>query len=262
MFQVNHRAAEAVDLHLLNPTDSQHAALPTMATVIPTAGGTVEIVSVPLVVEMSAAGELAQCLSDDEQLRARRFVFDRDRTRYIVARAHLRKFLALRLGVKPHAVEFDYGKHGKPALSRRFADSGLHFNVAHSADVAVYAFSQKGKIGVDVEVIREMKDADEIAARYFSQTENDAYRALDADQKALGFFSCWTRKEAFIKAIGDGLCYPLNCFDVSLTPGVPATILRVEDTRGDACGWSIESFSPVPGFIGAVVARNVGDWAG
>ena len=262
MFQVSHRAAGAVDLRPPNPTDGQQTALPTMATVIPTAGGTVEVVSVGLVVETSAAGELAQCLSDDERLRARRFVFERDRIRFIVGRAHLRKFLALRLGVKPSEVEFAYGRHGKPALSRRFADSGLHFNVAHSEDVAVYAFSRKGNIGVDVEAVREMKDADEIAARYFSHTENDAYRALDPRQKALGFFQCWTRKEAFIKAIGDGLCYPLDCFDVSLAPGVPAMILRVEDTPGDDCGWSLESFCPVPGFTGAVVGRNGGDRAG
>jgi 4'-phosphopantetheinyl transferase len=241
--------------------DTQQEMLPTMGTVMSIAGGTVQVVSVRLNSEWSATGELAQCLSDDERFRARRFVFERDRYRFVVGRAHLRKFLASRLGIQPDAVEFVYGRHGKPALSRRFAASELHFNVAHSEDVAVYAFSRKREIGVDVEAVREMKDADEIASRFFSQSEYDTYRALDRYEKAFGFFSCWTRKEAFIKAIGDGLCFPLDCFDVSLTPGVPATILRIGDSPGVDCGWSLESFSPVPGFIGAIVARNAGDWA-
>jgi len=261
MSDVGYRAAESEDRRLLGPTDSQQIVPPIMGTVMPIAGGTVEVVSVRLDAELSAASELVQWLSDDERLRARRFVFERDRYRYIVGRAQLRKFLALRLGVQPDAVELVYGRHGKPALSRRFAGLELHFNIAHSEDVAVYAFSREREIGVDVEAVREMEDADEIAARFFSRSENDAYRALDPRERALGFFNCWTRKEAFIKAIGDGLCYPLGRFDVSLTPGVPAKILRIEDTPGDDSGWWLESFVPVPGFVAAVVTGNVGDWA-
>jgi 4'-phosphopantetheinyl transferase len=222
------------------------------------AGSTVEVVSAGLDAELQSASELARCLSDDEQLRASRFVFERDRSRFIVGRTHLRKLLASRLGVQPGAVEFVYGRHGKPALSRRLADSRLHFNVAHSKDVAIYAFSHEREIGVDIEAVRDMDDTDEIAARYFSQCENDAYRALEPSERALGFFNCWTRKEAFVKAIGDGLCYPLGCFDVSLKPGIPAKILRIQDVPGDDCGWQLESFSPVPGFVAAIAVANGG----
>jgi 4'-phosphopantetheinyl transferase len=262
MSNVDYRAAEAVDRRFPGASECQRNMLPTTGTVMPIAGGTVEVVSVRLNSERSAAGELAQCLSNDERFRARRFVSERDRCRFIVGRARLRQLLASRLGIQPDAVEFVYGRHGKPALSRRFAGSELHFNVAHSEDVAVYAFSREGEIGVDVEAVRGMEDADKIAERFFSRNEYVEYRALYPRERALGFFNCWTRKEAFVKAIGDGLHYPLRSFDVSLTPGVRAKILRTEDTPGDDCGWRLGSFSPAPGFIGAVAARNVGDRAG
>jgi hypothetical protein len=101
-----------------------------------------------------------------------------------------------------------------------------------------------------------IRDADEIAARFFSRCENEAYRALEPRDKPLGFFNCWTRKIAFIKAIGDGLYPPLDCFDVSLAPGEPAKILRVEGKSGDHCGWCLDSFSPAPGFVAAVVTES------
>jgi 4'-phosphopantetheinyl transferase len=203
-----------------------------------------------------AVRALATLLSDAERQRASRFVFDRDRRRFIVARARLRRLLSARLDVQPESVEFVYRAHGKPALARRFADSDLRFNVSHSDDVVVYAFALGREIGIDVEAIRVIRDADDIAAQFFSSRENDAYLALDPRNKPIGFFNCWTRKEAFIKALGDGLDYPLDRFDVSLAPGEPAKILRVEGTSGDDCGWCMESFSPAPGFVAAVASER------
>jgi 4'-phosphopantetheinyl transferase len=220
------------------------------------AGGTVKVVTVRLDVSPAIAGQLAQCLSDAERQRSSRFVFDHDRRRFIVARAQLRRLLATRLGVRPESVELVYGPRGKPALSRRFADSDLRFNVSHSEDVAVYAFALGREIGIDVEAIREIPDADDIAARFFSRCEYQAYRALERGDKPLGFFNCWTRKEAFIKAVGDGLHHPLDNFDVSLAPGEPAKILRVGSRIGDNCGWRLDSFCPTPGFVSSVVTEN------
>jgi len=259
MSHVGYRVADPMERRVLSLTDSQRIAPPVTGTVVPIAGGTVEVVLVRLDAELSAVGELAQCLSDGERLRASRFVFERDRRRFIVGRARLRHLLASRLGVQPDAVELVYGPRGKPRLSRSFADADLCFNVSHSEDLAVYAFSSGREIGVDVEVVRELRDADEIAARFFSRCENEAYRALDPRDKPLGFFNCWTRKEAFIKALGDGLYHPLNRFDVSLAPNEPAKILRIENTSGDACGWALHDFSPAPALIGAVVIRKSAD---
>lgn len=220
------------------------------------ADGMVEVVSVGLDVKEAATGELAKCLSGAERLRASRFVFERDRRRFIVGRAQLRHLLASRLGVRPDAVEFVYGPQGKPGLGGRFADVDLRFNLSHSEDVAVYAFTRGLEIGIDVEYVRELRDADDIAARFFSRRENEVYRALDPDGRPSGFFNCWTRKEAFIKALGEGLSHPLDRFDVSLAPGERAEILRVGDVPGRDCGWHMESFSPAAGFAAAVVFES------
>lgn len=218
----------------------------------------VEIVVSRLDVGLEVVRELVALLSRAERQRASRLVFDDDRRRFIVARARLRQLLAARLGVQPESVELTYGMHGKPSLARRFADSGLRFNLSHSDDVAVYALSHRREIGIDVEPVRVIADADSIAARFFSRRENEAYLALDPRDKPQGFFNCWTRKEAFIKALGDGLYHPLDRFDVSLAPGEPAMILRVENTPGHDCGWRMESFSPAPGFVAAVVTESRG----
>src|ERR1043166_2141935 len=188
--------------------------------------------------------------------RATRFALEPDRRRFIVVRALLRQLLAARLGVRPEAIELAAGARGKPALAGRFAASDLRFNVSHCQDVAVNAFSSGREVGIDVEAVRELPDADDVAARWFSRQEYATYRALEPGDRALGFFQCWTRKEAFIKALGDGLFHPLDRFDVSLAPGEPARILRVEDVPGDRCRWQLEGFSPVPGFVAAVVAER------
>jgi 4'-phosphopantetheinyl transferase len=198
----------------------------------------------------------AALLSKEERQRAAHFAFDRDRNRFIAARARLRELLAARLDVRPASIEFVYGARGKPALSRRFADAGLHFNVSHSDDVAAYAFSRRRDIGIDVERVRVIRDTDDIAAHFFSRRENEAYLGLDRRNRLVGFFNCWTRKEAFVKALGEGVHHPLDSFDVTLAPGEPARILRVGSMTGDDCDWGLHSFVSEPGFVGAVVAQK------
>lgn len=221
-----------------------------------------EIVTTRLDVEPEAVHAAAALLSNAERKRASRFTFARERRRFIVARSRLRQLLGVRLGVSPDSVELVSGQYGKPALAGRFSDQDLRFNVSHCEDIAVYAFSRARDIGIDVEAVRVMHDAEDIAARFFSRRERVSYRVLKPRYRPLGFFNCWTRKEAFIKAVGEGLNYPLEMFDVSLAPGEPARILRIGNTFGDACGWRLHSFSPAPGFIGAVaVQRSAAKWS-
>jgi len=223
----------------------------------PFTDGAVDVVVARPDVGPDAVGASATLLSHAERERGRRFAFEPDRGRFIVARALLRQLLAARLGVRPESVELVSGARGKPALAGRFATSDLRFNVSHCEDVVVYAFSSGREVGIDVEAVRPLPDADELAAYCFSPHERATYQALEPRDRALGFFQCWTRKEAFVKALGDGLYHPLDRFDVSLAPGEPAEILRVEDVPGDQCPWRLEAFSPVPGFVAAVVAERL-----
>lgn len=218
--------------------------------------GAVEIVVAALDVTPQTAHRLSLWLSEEERQRAGRFAFEREWRRFVVARGRLRQLLAERLAMRPESIELVYGERGKPALAQPLSHSGLRFNVAHSGELAVYAFSRKHEVGVDVEAVRTLPDADNIAARFFSRCENETYRALESCHKRTGFFNCWTRKEAFIKALGDGLYHPLDRFDVSLIPGEPARILRVDGTPGEECGWRLQSFSPAAGFVAAVVTES------
>nr|AFB69907.1 PPTase7 [uncultured bacterium] len=207
---------------------------------LPVADGAVELVLVRLEAELAATHELARCLSQDQRVRAGRLVFERDRRRFMIGRARLRHLLAVRLGTCAELVELDYGPQGKPSLAGGFAASDLRFNVSHCGDVALYAFSRCREIGVDVEAVREMPDADDIVERFFSPRERAAYRRLPARERPRGFFRCWTRKEAFIKALGSGLAYPLPDFDSTPAPR----------------GWSLRSFVPGPGLVGAVAVST------
>ena len=216
----------------------------------------IEIAVAALDVAPGAVHRLSLLLSEGERERAGRFAFEREWRRYIVARGRLRQLLAERLDVPAEAIEFAYGKRGKPALARACGNRELRFNLAHSRDLALYAFAEGREVGVDVEAVRVLPDADSIAARFFSPREREAYAALDSCHKPVGFFNCWTRKEAYIKALGDGLYHPLDAFDVSLAPGEPARVLRVENTADGMCGWQVESFIPAPGYVAAVVAED------
>jgi 4'-phosphopantetheinyl transferase len=221
----------------------------------------IEVVVTRLRAGPDAARAAAALLSDAERRRASGFAFGRDARRFIVVRAQLRLLLAERLGARPESVELVCGAHGKPAIAPPSVDSDLRFNVSRRDEFAVYALSWGREVGIDVEAIRLIRDADAIAARLFSPRENEAYRALDPRDKPLGFFNCWTRKEAFVKALGEGLSHPLDRFDVSLAPREPARILRVGSTPGDRCAWRLVSFSPAPGFAAAVVAECRGSRA-
>jgi 4'-phosphopantetheinyl transferase len=213
----------------------------------------IEIVMASLDLPQSDVDEARLLLSDEEKQRADRFVFDRDRNRFIVARATLRTLLAERLKVDPKSIELSYGEFGKPYLAGQFAYSELAFNVSHSEDVAVFAITCGREVGIDVEAIVDMKDRDEVAGHCFSAREVDAYRSLDEEDRTLGFYNCWTRKEALVKALGDGLNFSLADFDVTLAPDAPAKILGLGTTPGEDCGWELHAFSPQPGFVAAVV---------
>jgi 4'-phosphopantetheinyl transferase len=192
----------------------------------------------PLDSDPETFGRLESVLSEDERERAQRFIFERDRDSFTVARGILRHLLGQHLQCPPQAIEFSYGPNGKPELGSSHSHSPLRFNLSHSHGRAVFAITLERRVGIDLEFVRAESARQDIAARYFSTQEVNELRSLPAEQRAEGFFLCWTRKEAYVKAKGAGLQIPLDSFHVSLSPGQPVTLSTHDETV-----WSIESFA-------------------
>ena len=201
---------------------------------------------------------LRQLLSPDEQSRADRFHFEKDRRHFTAARGYLRTLLARYLELGPAEIRFSYTEYGKPLLAPEL-DQRLKFNVAHSGGLALYAFTTLGEIGIDLEHIRPEFAGDDIARRYFSAAEVDSLDQLPLAARQQAFFDCWTRKEAFIKAKGLGLSLGLNQFDVTLRPDQPAALLRTGWDPTEASRWSLQSIAVGEDFA-AAVAVAAHDW--
>jgi 4'-phosphopantetheinyl transferase len=189
-------------------------------------------------------------LSPDETERAARFRFDRHRRAYILGRAALRVLLASYLRTEAAGVRFVYGPQGKPALDD--PSCSLRFNASNSGDLASYAFATGCEIGVDVEQHRALHDMEHIAQRFFSPAESAELLELPLEQRSDGFFHCWTRKEAYIKAMGGGLSIPLASFQVTLRPGAAARMVTLDGSEEAARGWTLHHFSPATDYTGAV----------
>src|SRR5271166_2742107 len=187
-------------------------------------------------------------LAADENSRADRFVFPGDRDSFVAARGILRELLGRYLKRSPSEIGFSYGRRGKPAYRARSIESPIDFNLSHSHGRAVYAIARGRQLGVDVEMVRPTVAGEGIAERFFSERECAELRALPPPSQAPAFFNCWTRKEAYIKARGDGLEIPLNSFDVTLAPGAPEHFLRGVDSR-----WHLVAFVAYEDYPAALV---------
>ncbi len=192
---------------------------------------------------------LKKLLATDEVARADRFYFPRHHDAYVAARAGLRKTLAHYLATPAASIEFLYGDAGKPELSGRLAGDEFAFNLSHSGDWAVCAIGRRGPLGIDVERLRPMKDAAGLARRYFAPAEIETWRKLAPNEQIPAFFRCWTRKEAYLKALGDGLRAPLDRFVVSLAPDEPPRLVQ-PSPHDVAAGWSIENIDITEDGIG------------
>jgi 4'-phosphopantetheinyl transferase len=197
-------------------------------------------------------------LAEDERARAERFMFDLDREHFIAAHGFLRNLLGEYLHCPSKTIDFTYGPHGKPLVTARGPQPQVCFNLSHSHGVALIAIGCKRRIGIDIELIRPEVAGEEIAKRYFSAKEIDELSKLPVESRAECFFLCWTRKEAYLKARGDGLHVPLDSFSVSVSPDAPPTL-----SSADESCWRMESFAPSlvsgPQYVAAVVAEGK-DW--
>jgi 4'-phosphopantetheinyl transferase len=195
---------------------------------------------------------LERHLSADEQERAKRFIFERDRRRYVTGRAVLRIILGRYLTLQPADVSFRYGRYGKPLLG----GTDISFNMSKSAGCAVYAVTRNRRIGVDVEQLREIAEMEQIGRQFFSEPEYELLCACPVSMKHKTFFESWTRKEALVKAVGEGLNMPLHSFDASTNPHETVRMVRLESRSEAESQWMVRNLEQYPGFAVALSVES------
>jgi 4'-phosphopantetheinyl transferase len=195
---------------------------------------------------------LAALLAPDEIDRSRHFLMQRDRDRSVTSRGLLRLILATYLRTEPALIQFRYLAQGKPVLAPEQHPGPLHFSVSHSRDLIVYAISFLAPLGVDVEKVRPLPESARVSADYFSARENQILAALDPTEQTEAFFRLWTRKEAYLKAIGIGLGQALREIEVSMLSDEPARILSIAGDEREAARWHLAAFQPAAGYVAAL----------
>lgn len=203
----------------------------------------------------AGACEVERCsmqLSPDERARAERFQFERDRRRFTVARGMLRTLLGEATGLSPAAIVFAQSQYGKPCIVT--APPAIHFNVAHSADMAIYAMSCSCVPGVDIEYVHRDIDEDAMAKRFFTSREYAELQRVPVATRKRAFLACWTRKEAIVKAIGQGLRMPLDKIEVTVAPNAEPQVLGV--TCGQLADWTLYNVDAGRDYVATVAAHR------
>ena len=199
---------------------------------------------------------LARVLSEEERSRAERFRFPVHRDRFVAGRGIQRLLLARYLDADPASLVYRAARHGKPEFAGPLADRGLRFNVSNAGDRMLLGVTMERELGVDLEEVRPMSDALPIARRFFSAAENEVFAVVTEEERDAAFFACWTRKEAFIKAVGDGLTMPLDSFDVTLRRGEPARLICTRPDPAEAARWTLREVDAGPGWAAAIVVAG------
>lgn len=210
----------------------------------------------PLPAPAADIPRLSPLLSPDEKERAQRFRLEKHRDDFIFTRGTLRTLLASYLGVSPADLRFAYSAHGKPSLACPQTATALAFNLSHTEGMVVFAFARDRKLGIDVERVRSDFEVESIAERFFSLAELLALRSVPAEHRHETFFRCWTCKEAYIKALGEGLSHPLHQFDVSVSPGEPAALLHTRPDATEAQRWRLQDVPVPPGHVAALAVET------
>lgn len=200
--------------------------------------------------------ELMRLLTSEEAARVKGLHFVKDRELFIIGRGMLRMILSRYEKVCPADLRFTYNAYGKPSLVGDEGSSGLQFNLAHSHEVALYVVTSGRQAGIDVEFIRPDINVREITERFFSAQEVEAFNALPVESRVEAFYNYWTCKEAYIKARGEGLSYPMNRFSVSLNPGEPAALLSGINRPHEDARWSLQELPVGSGYAAALAIED------
>jgi 4'-phosphopantetheinyl transferase len=196
---------------------------------------------------------LEALLSSDERARADQYRSATDSIRFVIRRAALRVGLGRVLRVPPRRIHFGYGSAGKPYVREPPPARVLSFNLAHSDGLAVFACSMGCAVGIDVERVHQHPDLLDVAESCFSPRERRTLSALSRQEQTIAFYRCWTRKEAYVKAVGKGLTAPLDDFDVTLGADERPALLRVRQQPAEPARWRMDALSVPAGYIGALV---------
>jgi len=209
--------------------------------------------------DMTAAGlaKMWQTLSPNERDRADRFHFEADRRRCVIGRGYLRLLLGKILHLPASRLQFKYEEFGKPSL-KGMQGLTLQFNVSHSGDLILIAMTMGRAVGIDVERVRTDFDLDSIATRFFSANECKILASLAGPDRYQAFFTCWTRKEAYLKATGVGLSLPLDQFDVSFLPDEEPRLLSTRPDPTEAKRWTLRTLVPGQHYMAALAVRGSG----
>jgi 4'-phosphopantetheinyl transferase len=199
---------------------------------------------------------LLKILSPPEHQRAERFRFEKDRNAYIQCHGILRRLLGRYLEVRPDELCFSTSDQGKPYLTGPPNHLALRFNLSHSNGMALFAFARSLEVGVDIEYLQRLTDWSSVAEMTFSPREKAELAALSPENRLLGFFNGWTRKEAVLKATGEGIPSGMKQIEVSLTPGMPCRVLGFGDEAARCPEWSLCHLDPAPDFVGAVAVQR------
>ena len=224
----------------------------------PLADNTVHVWQGPLDRDEDQLRQLTSTLSPEELARAERFHFRIDRRRWVVGRGLLRRLLGAYLGARPADVRLCYNSHGKPALTGESDRGGVKFNVSHSGELMLLAVAQGRNVGVDVERVRPVPDARDLAARYFAPSEAAVLDRLPAPVRERAFFQCWTRKEAYVKAHGLGMTLPLDQFAVTLGIGESARLINTDHDPAQLGRWTLRDVSPRGDYVAALAVEGSG----
>jgi len=209
----------------------------------------VDVWPVHVTVSDATTARFLPLLAPDELARAARFRFDNLRNSFIFARGVLRVLLGRYLNMPPANITFSYGPMGKPSITQPL---DIRFNASHSGDLALFAFTIGCEVGIDLEEIRPLQDIHEIANRYFCSEEATELMSLPEEDRERAFFLCWTRKEAYIKAVGDGLSVPLDSFRVTLQVGEPARFVHIAHDKDAAKAWMLHNIELLSHYAAAL----------
>jgi 4'-phosphopantetheinyl transferase len=221
----------------------------------------IHVWAIPLTGTEFQFAALHATLAAHERTQAARFHFDRHRRRFVFGRGRMRHLLGAYLKRDPRDLTFQYDGLGKPSLPRGCSEAECCFNFSNSGDLALLAVGCNVPLGVDLERVRQLSDMPALARRFFSFEESDAILSIaDAAERLNAFFRCWTRKEAYLKAVGKGLTFPLDQVVVNIDADSDPRILRIGPAgAGEAANWQLTHLDPPSGYQGALACRRLGD---